>query len=87
MLFHASLATPRSFPLFLLNCVQIGKFKICTQLRPVPSYALRNSRQWDGFVGRNFVCQRLFFGNNLKNEASKASVAIANFAGKFRHEA
>jgi hypothetical protein len=27
------------------------------------------------------------FGNNLKNEASKASVAIANFAGKFRHEA
>jgi len=32
MLFHASLATPRSFPLFLLNCVQIGKFKICTQL-------------------------------------------------------
>lgn len=71
MLFHASLATPRSFPVFLLNCVQIGKFKICTQL------TTRSKLRLAQFTTAGWLCRAEFrvpaaiFGNNLKNEASK----------------
>ena len=79
MLFHASLATPRSFPLFLLNCVQIGKFKICTQL------TTRSKLRLAQFTTVGWVCRAEFrvpaaiFGNNLKNEASKAFLADSEF--------
>ena len=79
MLFHASLATPRSFPLFLLNCVQIGKFKICTQL------TTRSKLRLAQFATAGWVCRAelrvpaAIFGNNLKNEASKAFLADSEF--------